>query len=149
MLPIWTKISASTPQILKHLNHFKQTDPATYGDLMDELSLLSDDGIEAFVTSEVPEFLEIVELYYQALLDLGDTAGISIISKIHQKIHRIVSSVGGVYKPSGAGLGDMGIAFTDDDNIRERIINEIAQSDWEIIPLSIARTGVEITTQSE
>jgi len=149
MLPIWTKISASTPHLLRHLNQFKQNDPAVYRNVMDELSLLSDDGIEAFASSEIAEFLEITEQYYQAMLNLGKVAGISIISDIHRETHNIVSSVGGVYKPSGAGLGDFGIAFTDDDDIRERIMTRIMHSDCEVIPLSVVRTGVEITTQSE
>ena len=51
--------------------------------------------------------------YQQALMDLDNSADLKIFSSEHQELVKIARSIGLVYKPCGAGGGDIGIAFAD------------------------------------
>jgi mevalonate kinase len=75
--------------------------------------------------------------YYRSLTELGDAAGIPIISNTHQKIANLVWECGGFYKPSGAGGSDIGIAFTNDLQIKEAILEKIKKSPFKYIKLNI------------
>ena len=46
-------------------------------------------------------------------MDLDNSANLKIFSAEHQELVKIADSKGLVYKPCGAGGGDIGIAFAD------------------------------------
>jgi phosphomevalonate kinase len=118
-------------------NQLKKTDPDKYKKLMDRLLEISIIGSDLFIKSELKKFLNIVYEYYQSLAELGVAAGIPIISDTHQKIETMVRECGGVYKPSGAGGSDIGIAFTDNLQIKEEIIKKTKKSPFKYIKLNI------------
>ncbi len=149
LLTIWTGIPASTTRFVKRLNQYKRQNLREYKESMAELIRLSEDGSEYFQRSRWSEFLETADKYYYMLQQLGSEAGIPIISEEHRQIREIVQKAGGVYKPSGAGAGDIGVALTDNPDVRDDIRERISASACQLLPLSISAQGVHLTPKAD
>ncbi|MEO0813545.1 MAG: hypothetical protein AAFY60_11835, partial [Myxococcota bacterium] len=55
--------------------------------------------------------LDAVSSFGEQMEALGQAAGISIVSEAHRHHRSVAQRFGAVYKPSGAGGGDIGVAF--------------------------------------
>lgn len=135
IIPIWTGSSTSTSKFVEQVNQLKKENSEKYNKLMLWLSTLAFQGCTYFMNNESKKFLNIIDQYYESLIDLGKSAKIPIISDKHEKIRSIVRNCKGHYKPSGAGGSDIGVAFTDNDAVKEKIINKINESEFKYIKL--------------
>ena len=111
MLNVWSGKSASTGAYLSKLASYKSKNKAEYQKLMQKMTALAAEGCKVYLENEIPVFLEIIDAYGQAMADLGRAAGIPVFSDRHRVIADYVIKAGGVYKPCGAGGGDLGVAF--------------------------------------
>lgn len=107
----WTGRSASTPTLVSAVNKLRESEPALARERLDRLTRAAYDGAGDFRSGNVPRFLENVRSFRQGLESLGEAAGIDIVSAPHRRLSSIASQTGAVYKPSGAGAGDIGVAF--------------------------------------
>jgi phosphomevalonate kinase len=144
IIPIWSGISTSTREFVKKVKQFKENNPEKYRSIMGELSELSKNGCDALENENTSNFLEISDQYFYALRQLGDYSDIEIISDAHQKIRDIVHSAGGVYKPSGAGGGDIGIALADSPAVQQKIKEELSHSNFQILNLNPEYSGTRV-----
>ena len=135
IIPIWTGASTSTPEFVSKTNQLKNNDSGIYNVVIKELCDLSNIGCSHLLNNESGDFLFIVNKFYETLDKLGKSAGIPIISDSHKNIAKIVRECNGFYKPSGAGGNDIGIAFTNDSNIKKNIIEKINTSQFKYIEL--------------
>jgi phosphomevalonate kinase len=111
ILILWTGRSASTGQFVQKVETFKKTEPKNFEKIINRMSEISDSGIKAFKERDTPRFMKTVRQYSKEMKNLGEKSEIPIVSETHQIISEIVIDGGGVYKPSGAGGGDLGVAF--------------------------------------
>jgi phosphomevalonate kinase len=111
---------------------------------MNNLSMISADACLTFAKNELKGFFDGCRDYYNQLLKLGDESGVPIISAIHQKIEKIVRQSGGIYKPSGAGNGDFGIAMTDDKDKAGFIKSAIEKKGFITVDLNTSHVGVHV-----
>ena len=135
IIPIWTGASTSTPEFVSKTNQLKNNDADIYNVVIKELSDLSNIGCSHLLNNESGDFLVTINKFYETLDKLGKSAGIPIISNSHKNIAEIVWECNGFYKPSGAGGNDIGIAFTNDLNIKKKIIERINTSQFKHIEL--------------
>lgn len=111
---VWTGHSASTGDALQRLSHFARSRASAYQDIMQRLGAATGQAIEAFSTGAVGDFMTLVDTLRSRLAALGELSGIDIVSAPHQRLAALAADQGVVYKPSGAGGGDCGIAFATD-----------------------------------
>ncbi len=142
MLVVWAGESASTRQLVGLVNTFAQQHPHEFKNLMARMSELSFEGCHAIVNQEIVQFLDIVDQYYLAMDELGQRSNAPIISAEHAKIAKIAKQNGAFYKPSGAGGGDMGIAFAASINILETVADALTAAGFQLIGVNIAQDGV-------
>ena len=57
-------------------------------------------------------------------------------------IANIIKDCGGFYKPSGAGGSDIGIAFTDNIETKNNIIEKIKKSPYKYIKLKLIENTI-------
>lgn len=105
---VWTGKPAATPRLLAQLRDFKRRAPAAYAGAIDGLARTSSLGCSAMVEGDADRFMECVERAYEGFDFLGKKSGMDIVSYEHREASRVVKGNGGVYKPSGAGVGDLG-----------------------------------------
>jgi ERG8-type phosphomevalonate kinase len=144
ILPIWSGVSVSTRELLFQVENFRDGDEKGYKETMSQLSTLSSSGCVTYSEKQQADFLDIVRDYYQVLKNFSTRSKIPIISDIHERIAGIVYNSGGVYKPSGAGGGDIGIAFCNSKKTLENIKKELNQNEIETLSLGISEQGVEV-----
>ena len=144
MITIWAGYSASTRSLLNNVNEFRNKRPAKYDSIMRTMMVLSDDGSKAFAGGDTDAFLNIVEDFKNQEYLLGEESDTEIISDVHQEIFRMVKSVGGTYKPSGAGGGDIGVAFCKDSSTADKIRHVISESMFDVLDLTMNPTGTEV-----
>ncbi len=143
-IPIWSGKPASTRQLVEKVQTFKRANPEQHRRIFEEMGRLSGDAIQAITGRETGKFLELADRYYAVLERLGQLSGADIISEPHRRIARIVRKAGGVYKPSGAGGGDLGLAFTDSPQLAQKVSDMVLHSGFDIIKLAPSRSGVKI-----
>jgi phosphomevalonate kinase len=142
LLTIWSGIPVSTQRLLSEVEKYRKQHRLEYKKLMMRLTTLSNSGCALYGQKMTTDFLDIVSDYYEVLKTLSIKSKIRIISDIHQKIAKIVNGSGGVYKPSGAGGGDIGIAFCASEKILENVNKDLTRHNFETISLGISTSGV-------
>gem|GEM_PF-248888 len=137
MLSIWAGHSASTQNMVQEVKAFKKARPKRYRSVMKTMRTLSEEGCEAFKIGDTEAFLDIILDYRLQEKELGEASGADIISEVHQDIGDLVDKAGGSYKPSGAGGGDIGIAFCRDQETSFKIKQSIEKSQFDILDLPL------------
>ncbi len=146
ILPVWSGVSVSTLKLLSQVEDYRSRHEEEYEETMSRLSTLSSSGCVTYAEKKRIDFLDIVQDYYEVLKNFSTKSKIPIISDIHEKIANIVYKTGGIYKPSGAGGGDIGIAFCDSIKKLKNVKKELAENKFETISLEISTEGVVVYT---
>ncbi len=84
--------------------------------------------------------------YVDCLRALDNAAELGIYDSSHTYLNTLANGHQVVYKPCGAGGGDIGVAFSDD---AERLIafTSAAEQRFEMLPLEIAEYGIRATRE--
>ncbi len=144
MITIWAGYSASTRSFVSNVNVFRDQHPVRYDSIMRTMMELSHEGSWAFENGDTDAFLNIVDDFKNQEYLLGQESDTEIISDVHQEIFRMVRNAGGTYKPSGAGGGDIGVAFCKDLVTADRIRHVIKESMFDVMDLKMCPTGMEV-----
>jgi phosphomevalonate kinase len=144
MLPVWSGVSASTRDFLIQVEKFRTSSESDYQNIITRLKVLSESGCVMYKEKNIADFIDVIHDYYKVLDDFSKLSNIPIVSEIHTKVAEIVYTNGGVYKPSGAGGGDIGLAFSDSSNVLENIEKELSQQSIKTLPLEISTQGIVI-----
>ena len=79
---------------------------------------------------------------------LGSRIGAEIVTREHRDVSRIAEDCGVAYKVSGAGGGDLGLAFGGDSSALERF-KKIAGEDFDVMEFAIDTMGLRVETTAE
>jgi len=83
--------------------------------------------------------------YVVALEALDHAAELGIYSAPHARLRALAIEAGVVYKPCGAGGGDLGAAFAPDSDAAARFARSAAADGFPLVPLETAPHGLEVT----
>lgn len=108
---VWTGKAASTRVFLEKIAAFKDEDPIAHDAVFQELHLRSRHFAEVFAAGDVGSILDATQKLIDTLGSLGDASGADIIEARLDRISALAREHGGAAKPSGAGGGDVAIAF--------------------------------------
>lgn len=106
-----TGTGADTRQLVGAVRALADTE--SYRRHMNSLTDLAERGRSAWIAGETGAFLEVADAYREVLSALGDTAGAGIVLPAHRRLAVSAANAGAVFKPSGAGGGDLGLLFAD------------------------------------
>ena len=144
VLPIWTGHAASTPAMLEKLVNFSDRKPDIYKDHMAELAAASDYAITQWQQGQPNTILASLRDFADRLQALDSAVQIGIWSASHQQLRSIADDHGVVYKPSGAGGGDCGLAFGVDKAAVDNLASEIESAGFYLPQLEMADSGLRI-----
>ena len=151
---IWSGCSASTPKFLSILRDWRTSSAereVEYRARMDALTATAQAAVAALTGGDSAGFLRCASVYAQDLRALGSASGVSIWSAEHEAIARIANAHDGVvYKPCGAGGGDVGVVFAMNPDSLAAAVAALAASGFANVPLAVDPTGLRLTlTESE
>ena len=133
---VWSGTPASTGRHLDRLSGWLES--ADGGELRDLVEI----SAALFNAADLPGTLA---RYVDTLSALDRAAGLGIFSPEHQHLRRLAIDTGVVYKPCGAGGGDIGAAFTDDAGAADRFVAQARQAGYLPLALETASHGLEVT----
>ena len=146
---IWSGCSASTPKFLSILRDWRRLNAANeaeYRARMDALTATAQAAVAALDRADCAGFLHSARAYAQDLRALGAASGVSIWSAEHEAIGAIAHAHQGVvYKPCGAGGGDVGVVFAMNPDSLAAAVAALAASGFANVPLAVDPTGLRLT----
>jgi phosphomevalonate kinase len=83
--------------------------------------------------------------YVAALEELDRAAELGIFSAAHARLQALAIDAGVVYKPCGAGGGDLGAAFAQDPDAAARFARSASADGFLLVPLETAPHGLAVT----
>ena len=113
---VWTGIAARTSEFVRKVREFEQSAPGAFGLIRDSLHAEADRFAGAISTGRASEIVDAAGAYGAAMKRLGLGADVSIVTPELQTIADLATQHGGAAKPSGAGGGDVAIAFFTNEN---------------------------------
>lgn len=144
LLFVWTGRAADTRGFLEQLDLRLRSDDGTIAHALDRLKEASRTGVEALRTGRSELVLDAVDAFGSELEALGRTAGLPILSDEHVEMGRIARRIGAHYKPSGAGGGDVGIAFTNDPEIAAATGAAAEDAGFRVLDLRLTPDGLRL-----
>ena len=100
---VWSGSSASTSSMVGQVRRA--------GAALDQLAVLAHAFADAFAGDDPAAVIAAAKCYGHALRTLGDQAGVPVVTRAFERYMAIAERQGGAAKPSGAGGGDLGVAF--------------------------------------
>lgn len=144
VVAIHTGTAASTPELVGRVRGLARRDADAYRDFMTGLAELAQGGCVAAANGDVAGLLAASRAYAQRMAELGRGSGADIFSAAHRRVQTLVERWGAVYKPSGAGGGDLGLALTDEGSVAARVRAAAAAEGLLAMDLVPEPRGVEV-----
>ena len=146
MVPVWTGRAASTPHMLTRLHDYSVAQPDEHQRLIGELAITAGAARYACDGGDVPALLAWLDEYAVRLRSLDAATGLGIWSQEHNELAQAAADCGLVYKPSGAGGGDFGLAFTTDEDAVKRFTAVCATAGYRPVEFELAVPGLSVTS---
>ncbi len=140
---VFTGSAAATPDYLKRYQKWRAAAPnecAMHQRIMTEIS---EKGVHAADANDAEVFLEAINEYGKSLEILGAQIGSEIFTRDHYNVKKIADLLGVSYKVSGAGGGDMGLAFSLDVGLLEEFKRQV-KKEYCVLDLDIDTQGLNV-----
>lgn len=136
--------SARTPDFVAKYEAWRTEEPSESAGQLDAMRSVSTAGCEAIRRGDVNEFLAAVREYGRQLSRLGQRLGRDIVTPEHREIADLADRYGVAYKVSGAGGGDLGLAFSNDTAALEAFEKAVRETRYVWIELALDTRGLTI-----
>lgn len=144
MVPVWSGIEANSVELIGRFEAYRQRGGDNYAQHIATLRQLSSAVDAAWQTGDVHRILAALSAYDVALARLDNDADIGIYTPIHDRLREIAGRAGTVYKVSGAGGGDFGLAFTDSERGAGAVREAFAAAGFTVLEAAVAVPGVRV-----
>jgi phosphomevalonate kinase len=108
---VWTGRSVSTAEMIDKINQFKMRNPDAHAARIAALRTVAVELADAFAARTSDGVIHGARAYARAMEALGTDAEVAIVTKPHKCLINLAEEIGGAAKPSGAGGGDIAVAF--------------------------------------
>ena len=144
LVAVWSGQSASTPAMLGRLRIFRERDAPRFSSHMERLGANAGQAVAAWRAEDLSGLLSAIAGYESGLRRLDAAAGIGIFSPSHERLREIALKHGAVYKPSGAGGGDFGIALTDSRRVAQALRADYAAAGDAVLDAELCAPGLSV-----
>jgi phosphomevalonate kinase len=141
LVVVWHGTPARTSDMIKHLRALAGRDPELYRTRMRGLAEQSDQLVSAVMASELETVIECFHSFGAAMDELGEAAGMSVVTDTCKQIRDLARDHGGAAKPSGAGGGDVTIAIFSSSSGANAFRARCATDGFEVLSLELGANG--------
>lgn len=141
---VYTGKEARTSSLLAEVDRLASRDPAAHRAALDRLALGAHAFAAAFESADVGAILEATSAYHEAMNALGRLAGAPIVEASLTTLARLAAEAGGAAKPSGAGGGDVAVAFFSMDSGRVAFEKKCRDQGFMVLELALGGPGVRL-----
>ncbi len=141
---VWTGRPARTSDLLARVRLLRGTNPVRYNPAMDALRDAAEQVAAAFAEGDVTGVLSGVARHHEAMAGLGEAAGCPIVEERLEAVARLAARHGGAAKPSGAGGGDVAVAFFADEGDADAFGRAAEERGLSLLDLPLDVEGVRL-----
>lgn len=117
-------------------------DPGAHARRLREIRRAADAFLQGYEAGDAPALLQAVGAAHDALAALGRDADLPIVTPALEAAARLARELGGAAKPSGAGGGDVGVAFFSDPDSAEAFRSRVAPLNLQILSIITGARGL-------
>lgn len=140
---VYTGYPASTRDFVGAFNNWVTSRPKGAREQLQVLGQLAVDGCAAASENKADEFLQAVSDYGARLEDLGRHIGAEIVTAEHRELVVKAAKFDVVYKVSGAGGGDLGIALSADQDALTAFCAAV-EDKYQVVDFCPDKTGLRV-----
>ena len=141
ILAVVTGEGSPTTRLVGRVADYAAADPAQHRSDIARLTRLAERAEAALADPDA--FLRLAADYFAAITLLDTHARAGIVTGRHHELHALAKREGGVFKTSGAGGGDVGLAFSHSGEPTERLAVALAAAGAVVVPLGFFADGVQ------
>lgn len=136
--------SVSTSEMLGSLGDFEKKDSRGYDDCMSDLVACAGKLAEAYRCGLPRKIIGASKAYGESMDRLGRAAGTAIVTNEHRCVMTLAEEAGGAAKPSGAGGGDIAVAFFDSEDALHAFRMQCIRHELTPLNLKMNAPGVKL-----
>jgi len=144
---VFTGFPASTRDLVAAYSDWRTARPAEAAEQLRPLERIAEDGCAAVRENDADEFLTAVATYGRRLEALGECIGAEIVTREHREVAGHAKRSGVVYKVSGAGGGDLGIALSADPEALA-VFKEAVRGKYRVVDFHVETAGLSVEEQA-
>ncbi|TFD17234.1 mevalonate kinase [Cryobacterium sp. TMT4-10] len=141
LMAVVTGEGSLTTRLVGRVAEYAATDAAGYAADLSRLAGLAARAETAL--ADPAGFLGLAADYFAALALLDAHAGAGIVTERHLELQAFAHREGGVFKTSGAGGGDVGLAFSLSGEPTERLSAALEAAGATVVPLGFSAPGLQ------
>jgi phosphomevalonate kinase len=141
--------SASTPELLARYRAWGADRPKQAAEEQRRLRSIAEAGCAAVRGDDADAFLRAITDYGRGLQSLGVAIGAQIVTAEHRHIGEQAERHGVAYKVSGAGGGDLGIAFATDLQALDAFKKSVSSNSFRVVDFCLAERGLVVEERME
>jgi phosphomevalonate kinase len=141
---LWAGRPASTAELIGRVKALAEADPPRHRDAIAQLTTHAQGFAGAVAAADAAALIAAASAYGDGMAALGDACGCAIVTPAHAAFAAIARRHGGAAKPSGAGGGDLGVAFTVGDNATRALRDEARAAGLTLLSLGAPAPGLRL-----
>lgn len=145
---VWTGRAASTAELLKGFQRWRQENPEPSQQLLDSMGRLCEAAQAAIDRGDSEALMDQFRDYGRLMGKMGGLTGLDIVSPVHAQIAGQCEQLELAYKPCGAGAGDLGMVATTDPGQLQALADWLTVQDIPLLALTTDINGVRVQTRA-
>jgi len=141
--------SARTADFVGRFDDWRRREPDRAAPLLAELAAVSSAGCDAVRANDADGFLAAIGAYGVLLESLGIALDCDVLTREHRQIGALAQRFDVRYKTSGAGGGDLGIAFSQDAAALAALRNAVTAQGFLWVEFGVDAHGLRVEELSE
>jgi phosphomevalonate kinase len=137
-----TGAPSGTVDHVRAVERLAARDPGSHARRLRDIRQAADAFLAAYESGDAGALLGAVGAAHEALAALGRDADLAIVTPALEAAAALARELGGAAKPSGAGGGDVGVAFFADPDAAQRFRTRAARHDLSILSITTGARGL-------
>lgn len=146
---VWSGHPARTSDLVARVRALADDSPARYDDAAAPLREAAGAMLSAVLAGDAEAVTRAAAAHGRAMAGLGEAAGVPIVTAELARVAALAEACGGGAKPSGAGGGDVALAFFADAEAAARFRSGCQAEGLTLLPLAMAAEGVRDENSNE
>lgn len=142
LIHVWTGKPASTSALVGAWHQAGRDKPQAQAALLAEMQQAAGQGLEAVKQGSATGLMDAMAAYGDIMSRMNTLLGQEVFTDEHRRAASLVQTIGGVYKPCGAGGGDLGVAAFSSAAQAEEFTEAGSQAGLRLLELAPAPVGL-------
>jgi phosphomevalonate kinase len=143
---VWTGTPVRTSELVERVRALAARDAASHGAAIEAIRSAAVELERAMVKDDAYAIVSATRAHHDAMRVLGERADAPIVTPALARLAEIARAHGGASKPSGAGGGDVAVAFLPSATDVASLRAELARADLRLLDLPLGDDGARSET---